>query len=375
MNKATKILLAAAFAAITTSGAAMAQSAHICAYVNDNVAGPNAVEGYRIGPGTATAHVGPYSTNGSGIGSGYYTGGLGAIRVKEGDLYVDDAHSESITHFTVNKADCTLTLDPTLYPSGDKGVYIGDGLAITPNGRTMFVGSTGDGHIYSHTIAANGSLGPAFTETSGLRLPVGIEVSSDGKTLVVAYPGNPQVCAFPISSGHLGTPNCQRTASFVTGVSIDPASACVYAAEGNTRTSEVAAFALTGGILGIPADNAFGPGVNANGILVNWDNKAIYVSNQYSAQVAMGTIASGCKLTYETIIPDGIASADYPGQIAQGKIAHGYVVTGDYSNKGTPSMGIFRVNANGKLTPIGSGQFPLMNGNVAPLTAVVIGVE
>jgi hypothetical protein len=377
MNKAMKVLLAAA-CAVTMSGAAMAGkgTSFVCAYVNDNVQGPNFAEGYKVGPGNATAHVGPYSTNGQGIGSGAYAGGLGATRVRESDLYVSDGASDNITHFTINKTDCTLILDTALYPSGDMSVGLGDGLAITPDGRTMFVGSTGDLHIYSHTIAANGSLGATFTETSTTDAPVGgIEVSPDGKTLVIGFPNIQQVCAYPISGGHLGTPNCQSTAGRPASVSIDPGSACVYAAEANGGASEIAAFTLTGGVLGAPTEyNPFGPGINSIGILVNWDNKAIYVTNAFSAQMTTGSIASGCKLTYKAIISDGVFSSDLLGQIAQAKIAHGYVVNGDRNNgNGTPSMGIFHAHVNGNLTPVGSGQFPLMSGNVAPSTVVVVG--
>jgi hypothetical protein len=375
MNKGMKLLLAAALAAMM-SGAAMAGkgTSYICGYVNDNAQGPNFVEGYQVGP---------YSTNGSGIDFGYYPGGLGATRdhprLKTGDLYVDDPYSENITHFTINKTDCTLTLDTTLYPSGDTSVFGGDGLAITPDGSTMFVGSTGDNRIYSHTIAANGSLGATFTEASTSAGPQGFEVSPDGKTLVVSYNIIQQVCAYPISGGHLGTPNCRSTVGFPAGVSIDPASKCVYAAEvSNGVASEVAAFTLTGSVLGVPTDYSnFGPGINSQGgILVNWDNKAIYVSDQNSAQITIGSIQSGCKLTYKAIISDGsdgFNGNDNPGQIAQAKIAHGYVVTGDYTGSKTPSMGIFHANGNGKLTPVGSSQFPLMNGNVAPVTVVVVG--
>jgi 6-phosphogluconolactonase (cycloisomerase 2 family) len=380
MNKAMKTLLAAALVA-TMSQAAMAGDgpSYICAYVNDNVFGPNFVEGYKVGPGRATTHLGPYSTNGQGGANvEFFAGGLGATRVHPrlttGDLYVSDAGSDNISHFTINKADCTVILDATLYPSGDTSGLFGDALAITPDGSTMFVGSTGDNHIYSHTIAANGSLGATFTEASASAYPTGMEVSPDGTALVVSYSNRQEVCAYPISGGHLDAPNCQSTASNPAGVSIDPASACVYAGESNGLRSEVAAFPLTGGVLGTATEyNPFGPGVNSNGILVNWDNKAIYVSNQLSAQMTTGLIAKGCKLTYKAIISDGVSGSDHPSQIAQDKRAHGYVVTGDFGLGGAPSMGIFTVSVNGKLTPIGSGQFPLMSGTVAPTTAMVVG--
>jgi hypothetical protein len=155
-----------------------------------------------------------------------------------------------------------------------------------------------------------------------------------------------------------------------------PASACVYAGEANQSASEVVAFTLTGGVLGAPTEyNPFGPGVGSEGILANWDNTALYVSNQNSAQMTIGSIASGCKLTYKTIISDGVVGVNLPCQIAQGKIAHGYVVNGANNTNGTPRMGIFHAHVNGSLAPIGSGQFPLMRGAVAPLTVVVVGPE
>jgi hypothetical protein len=69
---------------------------------------------------------------------------------------------------------------------------------------------------------------------------------------------------------------------------------------------------------------------------VNWDNKAIYVTNQETAQLAMGSIELGCKLTYRTIISDGVFGLDAPAEIAQAKSAHGYVVTGDFVGTGAP---------------------------------------
>jgi hypothetical protein len=377
MNRAMKIFLISALA-ITTSGAAMAGtgSSYICAYVNDNVDGQNYAEGYKVGPGDAVAHVGPYATNGLGGAGVSLAGGLAAARVKEGDLYVYDESSANITHFTINKTDCTLTLDTTLYPTGHEGIY-GQSLAITPDGRTMFLGSTGTADkshhmIYSQTISAGGSLGPAVKEARAPSFADGFEVSPDGKTLVVSFVFASEVCAFPISGRHLGTPNCRSAGG--SGVSIDPASACVYAAVGNPASSKIVAFTLTEGVLGPPTYyNSFGPGAGTASVLVNWDNKAIYATQADSAQIATGSIAPGCKLTYESIISDGsVDLSNLPAQIAQSKSAHGYVVTGDGGDN--PGMGIFSATADGRLSPIDGGRFPLMRDGL-PASVVVVGVE
>jgi len=373
MNYVTKFLLAVIFT-IMTSGSAMAS--HICAYVNDNVKGLNAVEGYKVGPGNETLHIGPYRTNGRGLAQAFSSGGLAAARFKEGDLYVGDIGSNNITHFIINKTDCTLSKDPTKYPSGDTQIGLGDSLTITPGGHTMFVGSTGDDHIYSHTIAANGALGATFTEALGSDYPVEIVVSPDGETLLVTYLYALQVCAYPIVRGHLGAPNCQSTGNLPYGISVDPDSSCVYAGELNDGgPSEIASFKLTAGVLGPAMEyNAFGPATYTDaGVLVNWDNTAIYISDSSSAQITIGTITPGCNLRYKTIISDGRDLVDHPGQIAQAPISHGYVVTGDINYDNTPSMGVFEAHENGNLTPLGTGQLSLMSGEAAPSTIVVVG--
>jgi hypothetical protein len=378
MNKTMKILLVAALA-VMTSAAAMAQvPMHVCAYVNDNnYYFPNNAEGYMIGPGEAT-HVGPYVTNGLGSGDDVYQGGLAAAR--EGDLYVEDPGSVpvNITHFSINKTDCTLSLDTSLYPDGNADASFGDRLAITPDGKTMFVGSDDYNNIYSLAIAGNGSLGSPVAEASTPGTKAGFEVSPDGKALVVGYPDNQEICAYPISKRHLGTPNCQPTVDYLDLISIDPASACVYGAEtsSSSDTSEVEAFTLTGGVLGTPTDyKPFGPGGGADGILVSSDNKTIYLTED-TAQMAMGSVAPGCRLTYKTTISDGTFYYDAPGQIAQAKTDPEYVVNGD-GNLFCPTMGIFHVGVNGKLTPIGSGQLPLLQGGdvdgVDPSSIVVVG--
>jgi hypothetical protein len=374
MNNGMKVLLTAALAVVTMSSAAMAGTSFICAYTNNNVGGAtNSVSGYKVGHGsTIGTLIGPVSTNGQGIGFGFFAGGLGATKIRGYDLYVNDAATDNITHFTINKKDCTLTLDTTLYPSGDTSVFDGDGLAVTPDGKTLFVGATGNFSLYSIAIGANGSLGaPAFQQSTP-DTPAGFEVSADGKSLVVGFPNIQQVCAYPISGGTLGAPNCQSAAGEVTGVTIDINSACVYAAEANSIVSEVAAFTLTGGVLGASTEyNPFGPGVNSNGIKASRSNKNIYLTNQYSAQITTGAISAGCALTYTSIQSDGSAGSDNPGEVAQAPRASGYVVTGDYNTNNTAAMGVFTVGAGGVLTPVAGSPFTLGGVTAAETVAVV----
>jgi hypothetical protein len=375
MNKAMKILLSAAFA-VTMSGAAMAH--HICAYANDNIftggTGPiNTVDGYKFGIGGPTVYLQPVATNGEGIGGGFFTSGLGALRVSGNDLYVDDAYTNDITHFVIRPSSCLLTRDNTLYPSGDTGDGSGDAMAAA-SGKFLYVGSTGDNNIYMLTIMARGGLSVSVSVATTPAAPTSIAVSADGQTLVAAYANNQQLCAYPINAinGTLGAPNCQNTAGFPADISIDPASACVYAGESNPGASEVVALPLVSGVLGTATDYILGPGLNSSAVLVSSDDSHLYISNQGSAQVTTANISTGCGLSYSAgqVVADGTAT-DSPGQLSQGG-GLPFVVTGDYSSVGKPRMGLFRINGN-TLAPYMPGVHRLTGvPNNAPFSVVAI---
>jgi hypothetical protein len=347
MRRAAKILLAAALAAVMC-GPVMAN--HVCAYANDNIytggSGPvNTVDGYRFGIGGPTVYLKPITTNGQGVGGGFFVGGLGAARISNTDLYVEDAYTNDITHFVIDPITCRLTKDTTIYPSGDTKLSDGDGMALTPNGNFLYLGSAGDSNIYVLSIISGGGLGAPIPVATTPDVPGSIAVTPDGTTLVISYATTQQICAYPINpDGSLGTANCQITTGFPAGISIDPASACVYAGESNPAASEVTALPLASGVLGPATDYILGPGLNSSTVLVNSNGLYLYIGNQGSAQVTTAIIAPGCGLSYNEgdIQTDG-KSTDNPGQIAQGGSLP-FVVTGDYSSMGKPRMGIFKTN-------------------------------
>jgi 6-phosphogluconolactonase (cycloisomerase 2 family) len=345
MIKVVKILMSAALAAV---GCGPAMASHVCAYANDNVypggtGQSNTVDGYKFGVGGPTIYLAPMATNGQGIGGGFFTGGMGAAKISNNDLYVDDAYTNDVTHFVINPYSCHLSKDATMYPSGDTGAGIGDGLAVTPNGAFLYVGSSGDNNIYLLNILTGGTLSAPTSVAATPDIPGSIAVTPDGQTLVTSYSSSQQVCAYPINpDGTLGTPNCQPTVGFPAGISIDAASACVYAGESSASLSEVAAFPLASGVLGPAANHILGPGVNSAAVLVSNTGLYLYITNQGSAQVTTATIGAGCSLSYNMgdIQTDG-TSTDAPGQIAQGGVLN-FVVTGDNSSMMTPRMGIFK---------------------------------
>jgi hypothetical protein len=111
--------------------------------------------------------------------------------------------------------------------------------------------------------------------------------------------------------------------------------------------------------------------------MVSWNDAVIYVTNPYSSTLTIGTIGAGCRLKYRDNVFDGDGHPlDFPGGVAQARIAHGYVVTGNHDFTGSATMGIFRAYTDGKLVAIngGLGQFPLLNEGF-PFSIAVIGSE
>jgi len=384
MNKGMKVLLTAAFAVVAV-GSAMAQgpssTSHMCAYAIDDSTSGNAVEGYIVGHGAIVgAHFGPFSTNGLGTGGGFFAGGKLNARIRNGDMYVDDGGSTNITHFTIDKTNCNLTKDSALYPSGDSSPLYGSGLAITPDGKTMFTGNTGNFSIYSIAINTNGSLGAPVFQQSTSDYPDGFEVSADGKSLIVGYPDILEVCSYAITGSSLGAANCQTTLGLPTGVAIDSHSKCAYTAQISLSNglTEIGAAPITGpGTIGPVTDySSFGPAADSQGIVVNWNNKVVYVGSVSGDVVTTGSLSTtGCVPTYVTNTPTGgIVGTDELSQLAQAAKAHGYLIGGDFNFNGTPSMTIFTALSTGALTPIGSGQYALAAG-AAPLSVLSVGIQ
>jgi hypothetical protein len=379
MNKAMKVFMAAAFA-VVTAGVAMAGTTTICAYTMTDSTSGNAVEGYHVAHGaTSATHFGPFNTNGVGSGGGFYAGGKTAARANGHNLYVSDGGSDNITHFTFTAKDCTaLTLDTTHYPSGDTSVVYGDQLAISPDGKFMFVGATGNFSLYSIAIAANGSLGAPVFQQSTSDYPDGFEVSADGKSLVVGYPDIESVCAYGISGGTLSAPSCQTPAGLPTGIAIDSASKCAYSGDISLSNglTEVTAFPLTPGTLGAGTDySSFGTAADSQAVLVSSNQKVIYISSVSGASVTTGSLAAGCVLSNPTTlgIPNFVVNSDQTGQLAQGKTASGYMVTGDFNTSLLPQMGLFKANGStGALSASTAGALPLTSGG-APISVVVVG--
>jgi 6-phosphogluconolactonase (cycloisomerase 2 family) len=358
MNRFTKLMLAIGFMALT-SGSAMATT-HICAYANDNIDGPNTVDGYYV-VGSHNTYVTPVATGGSGTGLGFYAGGLVTANMRTNDLYVSDGGTDSIAHFTIDPSTCVPTFDAE-YPSGDTAVFAGDALVVAKNGQTMFIGSSGDKNIYSAAINTDGSLGtPTLATPSMDDYPLGMTLTPNGKTLLVSYIDLFEVCAYPINTGNaLGSPNCANVPSGVnpTAIAVDSADQYVYVGSSGGKTAVSVLQLGTGSSLtflacyGKPCNNGsdLGDASGASGVALSPFGNALYITNQGTSSITVASVTTGVLSLKRVLIVS--TTNDEPCQAQT--LAYGakniYLVTGDYSSSMTPGMGIWQVRANGAIT-------------------------
>jgi hypothetical protein len=139
-------------------------------------------------------------TGGHGLGTGYFADPRVAIENNGSCLFVSDAGSNDIAAFAATSENpLAFNPTPTRYPSGGDGSDYGIGLAITPNGKTLFATLDELEEVAIFTI------GPGCILHPTIPIPVNdvvgpIAVSSDGKVLIVPGPNNSFVDAFAINS-------------------------------------------------------------------------------------------------------------------------------------------------------------------------------
>ncbi len=119
----------------------------------------------------------------------------------------------------------------------DIGVAAGAAIAVSPNGRFVFVGDHQDEQVAVGAIAGNGSLTPVGSPvalTGGATYPVGFAVTPNGRFLLSANAGDEagSVSAFAIASGGglspvVGSPFA--TTQALTGIAVTPDGVKVYA--------------------------------------------------------------------------------------------------------------------------------------------------
>ena len=148
-------------------------------------------------------------------------------------------------------------------------------MAITPDGKTLFIANGGDNSISGYVVNSDGTLGTATKTMSMGQLPVALAIDPTGKILFVADQQSGDISAYTVSSTSLtavGAVPTQTTASPVSAdpsaLAVSPAGNFLYVA--NSETDEVLGFSYdsTGALTPLPSANPNPCGVGAPGYCV-----------------------------------------------------------------------------------------------------------
>src|SRR5579864_9287001 len=148
-------------------------------------------------------------------------------------------------------------------------------MAITPDGKTLFIANSGDSSISAYPVNSDGTLGtPVNTPSSG-QFPVALAIDPTGKFLFAADQQSGDVSAYTISSTSLTAVGAVPTQTVLSPVSASP-SALAVSANGNflyvanSATDQVLGFSYAGNgaLTPLPSANPNPCGAGAPGYCV-----------------------------------------------------------------------------------------------------------
>ncbi len=265
--------------------------------------------------------------------------------------YVASGDANSVTRFS-RASDGTLTYEDCIADGGANGcadptndsLTWPEGVAVSPDGKSVYVTSRDDGAITRFKRASNGSLtykdcianggveGCASPAHDSLAGAVAVEASADGKSVYVASAAANSVTRFNrASNGSLTYKDCIANAGangcvtpahdsigYTFDVTVSGDGTSVYAASltadsitrfkrssnGSLTYKDCTANAGANGCVTPTNDSLTGP----TGVAVSPDGESVYVASRDANAVTRFTRASNGSLTYQGCIADAGAN-------------------------------------------------------------------
>lgn len=212
-------------------------------------------------------------------------------------IFVVDQGSDDVAMFAVGEDGALGALPGSPFPSG--GVEP-QGLAVAPDGRSLFVG-----HSWSHTvvplaIAPDGQGLAAAGDPIDLEsAPDGMEVTPDGRFLVVTLPFLGRIAVLEIGAGgrlsHVPGSPFRSGGATADGIAVGRGGALLYVAQSDPLSVLISLFTLgPGGRLApVPGSPFSGPGAGANILHLVPGGRALAASLPNRNQVASFALGPG----------------------------------------------------------------------------------
>jgi 6-phosphogluconolactonase (cycloisomerase 2 family) len=217
-------------------------------------------------------------------------------------LYVTNTAASSVSAFSI-AADGSLTAIGSAVSAGNSPAA----LAVTPDGSHLYVTNQNTANISAYSIDADGSLTPLGNTAAGGSIPLGVSVTPDGSHLYVADQGSGQISAFAIGAAGVLTPVAGSPFSVgsdpsLTAITPDGAHLYVSTVDNAPPTPpppHVWAFSIVAdGTLSAVNGSPFSAGSQPQGVAVTPDGAHLYVVNEVtSGSVTAFSIATDGSLS------------------------------------------------------------------------------
>jgi 6-phosphogluconolactonase (cycloisomerase 2 family) len=332
-------------------------------YTNNDQVTANSVSAFSVDTNGSLSPISgsPFATGGAGHGSGLYS--ANRIVVVKDFLYASNAGSNDVSGFTIDPGTGVLTLvSGSPFPTNafDDATHSGISLAATPDGKFLYVGSTGldsqsnFGPIIIFSIGTTGAVSPTGSSTSVGGAIYSMKVSPDGKFLVVAFSPflstQSQIAVFAIQSdGSLqevtNSPSTISPASATeaTGMDINCAGTLLFAG-GNSANIYAFNIASDGQLTAVTG-SPFATGITSNQVVaLSTDDSTLFSSNQGSNTVTAFSVNPDDSLTVPGTSAGAGAGAFYPGGLSVSEdgsflYAADTAVTGGFGGISTFTLG------------------------------------
>jgi 6-phosphogluconolactonase (cycloisomerase 2 family) len=288
--------------ALTTASAAQEQQ---YLYTNDNIANkPNSTTALKVNAAGQITLIKTYPTGGRSSGAGAYFASQPiayAAVGKNSCLFVSNGGDSTITAFTTNSKDGTLTMvkgSPFSYGvSGDQSM--GVSLAIG-NNKLLFAGNSKDNSISVLKISSTCAL-KSFSSVSLSFSPVDLKATPNGKYLIATYMGPVDSFKIDYTNGTLTELGPFSSSGSAAGLDITCDGSTVYFGDAATHTEVETYRVISNGKLKELGIFRNIKGSNSNNVMLSKDQTTLYVTNNQSNEITVLAAGHNGVEFYESI--------------------------------------------------------------------------
>ncbi len=298
--------------ALTTASVAQEQQ---YLYTNDNVANkPNSSTALKVSAKGLITLIKTYPTGGKSSGAGAYFASQPiayATVGKKSCLFVSNGGDSTITAFTINSQNGTLTLvkgSPFSYGvSGDQSMGVS---LATGNNKLLFAGNSKDNSISVLKISSTCALKSSSSVSLSFS-PVDLKATPNGKYLVATYMGPIDSFKIDYGNGTLTELGPFSSSGSAAGLDITCDSTTVYFGDAATHTEIESYRIISSGKLKELGNFRNIRGSNSNNVMLSKDQTKLYVTNNQSNEITVLAVGHNGVEFF-----DGIAKLRNPGKFA-----------------------------------------------------------